>query len=597
MERGSMYYPEEIVEEIRVRNDIVDVVGSYVKLQKKGSNHMGLCPFHNEKSPSFSVNGARQMYHCFGCGVGGNVFTFIMEYENYTFVETLKLLASRVGINLPEAEYSEEAKKSASLKQRLLDINKEAAKFYFYQLKSERGQIANEYLIKRGLSDASIKQFGLGYSGKTGAELYSYLKHLGYEDEILRESGLISFDEKRKSYDKFWNRVMFPIMDVNNKVIGFGGRVMGDGLPKYLNSPETKLFDKSRNLYGLNLARISRKPNVIICEGYLDVIALHQAGFNNAVASLGTAFTGLQANLLKRYTDEVLLSYDSDEAGVKAALRAIPILKEAGLTPKIINMKPYKDPDEFIKALGADEFSKRMETAMNSFHFEIEILESEYDLTDPEEKTKFFNEIAKKLLVFSEEIERNNYIESVAKKYNISYDNLRKLVNKFGGQLSIINNSSKERSYFDKKNNLVDGMKQSQKILLTWLLEDTNVFETIKDIIEPDDFTEDLFKQVAEMLFTQYKNEGTVTPAKIINYFESKEEQKEVASLFSAGIRGDMSPIEKKKALTETIMRIKKSSLEIKSMKAIEQNDAKELQKIIAEQVGLQKLHISYKDG
>lgn len=592
-----MYYPEEIVEEIRVRNDIVDVVGSYVKLQKKGSNHMGLCPFHNEKSPSFSVNGARQMYHCFGCGVGGNVFTFIMEYENYTFVEALKLLASRTGVNLPEAEYSEEAKRSANLKQRLLEINKEAAKYYFYQLKSERGQVANEYLIKRGLSDATIKQFGLGYSGKTGTELYSYLKHLGYEDEILRESGLISFDEKRKSYDKFWNRVMFPIMDVNNKVIGFGGRVMGEGLPKYLNSPETKLFDKSRNLYGLNLARISRKPNVIICEGYLDVIALHQAGFNNAVASLGTAFTGLQANLLKRYTNEVLLSYDSDEAGVKAALRAIPILKEAGLTPKIINMKPYKDPDEFIKALGAEEFSKRMDNAMNSFHFEIEILESEYDLTDPEEKTKFFNEIAKKLLIFSEEIERNIYIESIAKKYNISYDNLRKLVNKFGGQLNVISISTRERTDNNKKSNPVDGMKQSQKILLTWLIEDTNVFETIKDIIMPDDFTEDLYKQVAEMLFTQYKNEGIVTPAKIINYFESKEEQKEVASLFSAGIRGDMSPGEKKKALTETILRIKKNSLEIKSMKAIEQNNAEELQKIIAEQVRLQKLHISYKDG
>ncbi len=592
-----MFYPEEIVEEIRVRNDIVDVVGSYVKLQKKGSNHMGLCPFHNEKSPSFSVNGPKQMYHCFGCGVGGNVFTFIMEYENYTFVETLKLLASRVGINLPEAEYSEEAKKSASLKQKLLDINKEAAKFYFYQLKSERGQVANDYLIKRGLTDSIIKQFGLGYSGKTGTELYNYLKHLGYEDEILRESGLISFDEKRKSYDKFWNRVMFPIMDVNNKVIGFGGRVMGDGNPKYLNSPETKLFDKSRNLYGLNLARISRKPNIIICEGYLDVIALHQAGFNNAVASLGTAFTGLQANLLKRYTNEVLLSYDSDEAGIKAALRAIPILKEAGLTAKIINMKPYKDPDEFIKALGTDEFSKRMDNAMNSFHFEIEILESEYDLADPEEKTKFFNEIAKKLLVFTEEIERNIYIESIAKKYNISFDNLRKLVNKFGGQLSVINTTTRDRINYDKKSNPVDGMKQSQKILLTWLIEDTNVFETIKDIILPDDFTEDLYKQVASMLFEQYKNEGSVTPAKIINNFESKEEQKEVASLFSAGIRGDMSPIEKKKALTETIIRIKKNSLEIKSMNAIERNDPVELQKIIAEQVKLQKLHISYKDG
>lgn len=594
-----MYYPEELVEEVRIKNDIVDVVGSYVKLQKKGSNHMGLCPFHNEKSPSFSVSGSKQMYHCFGCGVGGNVFTFIMEYENYNFVEALKLLAQRVGVNLPEAEYSEEAKKQASLKQRLLDINKEAAKYYFFSLRQERGQVAYTYLKNRGLSDDTIKQFGLGFSGKNGDELYNYLKHLGYEDGILKDSGLFTFDEKKKrSYDKFWNRVMFPIMDVNNRVIGFGGRVMGDGMPKYLNSPETKLFDKSRNLYGLNLARISRKPNIIICEGYLDVIALHQAGFNNAVASLGTAFTGLQANLLKRYTNEVLLSYDSDEAGTKAAIRAIPILKEAGLTVKVIDMKPYKDPDEFIKALGASEFEKRIESASNGFLFEIRTLENEFDLSDPEEKTRFFNEVAKKLLVFTEEIERNNYIESIASKYMIGYDNLRKLVNKYGGQLSINDVKARESNFSRKsKANQEDGMKQSQKILLTWLIDDTNVFDTIKNIIEPEDFSEEIYKQVVTMLFAQYEQEGKVTPAKIINNFESKEEQNEVASLFNAGIRNDMSSSEKKKALTETITRIKKNSLELKSKEAIEKNDIVELQKIIAEQARLQKLHISYKDG
>ena len=593
-----MYYPEELVEEVRIKNDIVDVVGSYVKLQKKGSNHMGLCPFHNEKSPSFSVSGSKQMYHCFGCGVGGNVFTFIMEYENYNFVEALKLLAQRVGVNLPEAEYSEEAKKQASLKQRLLDINKEAAKYYYFSLRQEVGQAAYAYLKNRGLTDETIKLFGLGYSEKNG-NLYQYLKHLDYDDSILKESGLFTFDEKKMtSYDKFWNRVIFPIMDVNNRVIGFGGRVMGDGMPKYLNSPETKLFDKSRNLYGLNLARISRKSNIIICEGYLDVIALHQAGFNNAVASLGTAFTGLQANLLKRYTSEVLISYDSDDAGTKAAIRAIPILKEAGLSVKVIDMRPYKDPDEFIKALGASEFEKRIEGASNGFLYEIKVLESEFDLSDPEEKTRFFNEVAKRLLIFTEEIERNNYIESIASKYMIGYENLRKLVNKYGGQLSINDTRPKESAFGRKsKSNQEDGIKQSQKILLTWLIEDTNVFETIKDIIVAEDFPEEIYKQVFTMLYSQYKQEGKVTPAKIINYFESKEEQNEVASLFNAGIRNDMSSIEKKKALTETITRIKKNSLDIKSKEAIEKNDIVELQKIIGEQARLQKLHISYKDG
>lgn len=595
-----MFYPEELVEEVRMKNDIVDVVGSYVKLQKKGGSHMGLCPFHNEKSPSFSVSSSKQMYHCFGCGVGGNVFTFIMEYENYTFVEALKYLAGRVGVNLPEAEYSEEAKKQAGLKARLLEINKEAAKYFYYQLKSERGQAAYEYLSKREISEDTIKQFGLGYSNKTGDDLYQYLKHLGYEDSILRDSGLISFDETKKVYDKFWNRVMYPIMDVNNRVIGFGGRVMGEGMPKYLNSPETKLFDKSRNLYGLNFARISRKPNMIICEGYMDVIALHQAGFTNAVASLGTAFTGLQANLLKRYTNEVLLTYDSDEAGTKAALRAIPILKEAGLSAKVVNMKPYKDPDEFIKALGAEEFKKRMETAGNSFLFEVEVLEKDFELSDPEQKTRFFNEIAKKMLVFTEEIERNIYIEAVASKYMIGFDNLKKLVNRYGAQIVVgANDLPRERSTEGgrQKNVPEDGMKQSQKILLTWLIEDTRIFDKIKGIIGPADFTENLYQQVAEVLFHQFETENRVTPAKIINHFESKEEQSEAASLFNMAMRGEMSDSERKKALEETVKRIKKNSLDLQSKKAIESNDIQALQIIIREQADLQKLHISFNDG
>lgn len=592
-----MFYPEELVEEIRIKNDIIDVIGSYVKLQKKGSSHMGLCPFHNEKSASFSVSGGKQMYHCFGCGVSGNVFTFVMEYENYSFLEALKLLASRAGVTLPEAELTEEAKKQVSLKSRLLDINKEAAKYYYFQLKSERGQVAYEYLKNRQLSHEIITLFGLGFSNKTGDDLYQYLKHLGYEDSILKESGLVNFDETRKTYDKFWNRVMFPIMDVNNRVIGFGGRVMGDGMPKYLNSPETKLFDKSRNLYGLNFARVSRKPNMLICEGYMDVIALHQAGFNNAVASLGTAFTGLQANLLKRYTSEALLTYDSDEAGTKAALRAIPILKEAGLSVKVINMKPYKDPDEFIKELGAEEFRKRIDNAMNSFLFEVEILEKEHDLSDPEQKTKFFNEIAKKLLVFTEELERNNYIEAVASKYMIGFDNLRKLVNRYGGQIRMAPNEPREFDNKNKKKQPEDGMKQSQKILLTWLIEDTKIFDKIKRVISPMDFTEDLYKQVAEMLFDQYNTYHLVTPAKIINHFESKEEQNEVASLFNTTMRGEMNDIEKKKALEETVMRIKKNSLDLQSKKAIEDNDIQALQDIIREQASLQKLHISLNEG
>lgn len=591
-----MYYPEDIVEEVRSRNDIVDVISSYVKLQKKGGNHVGLCPFHNEKTPSFSVSAGKQMYHCFGCGVGGNVFTFIMEYENYSFVEALKMLAERAGVTLPEVENSEDAKRQADIKSELLEINKAAAKYYFYQLKTEHGASALQYLQGRELSAKTITQFGLGYSNKTSNDLYQYLKSHGYSDELLKQSGLITFDESRGIYDKFWNRVMFPIMDVNNRVIGFGGRVMGDGMPKYLNSPETKVFDKSRNLYGMNFARISRKPNIIICEGYMDVIALHQAGFTNAVASLGTAFTGLQANLLKRYTNEVLLTYDSDAAGTKAALRAIPILKEAGLSTKVINMKPYKDPDEFIKAMGAEEFQNRIDHAINSFYFELEVLEREFDLSDPEMKTKFFNEVAKKLLVFNDELERNNYIEAVAKKYQVGFDNLRKVVNRFGAQLGGM--PYMERSPYEeqrgKAKKTEDGIKQSQKILLTWLIEDPSLFPLVEGIVTEADFLDPLYHQVAEMLFGQYRQTGQVIPAKIVNHFESIEEQNEIAALFNTSLSEELNQMEREKALNETIIRIKKNSLDYASRNV---TDISKLQEIIKEQASLQKLHISLNHG
>lgn len=587
-----MFYPEELVEEVRQRNEIVEVISSYIKLQKRGNNHMGLCPFHNEKSPSFSVNQARQMYHCFGCGVGGNVFTFIMEYENFNFLEAMKYLADRAGVNLPKQEYSEEAKKQADFRSKLFEMNKKAAKYFYYQLKTEQGKQAYEYLIERGLTKETIQKFGLGYSNKYSNDLYQYLKKEGYSDEILRQSGLISMEESKGAYDKFWNRVMFPIMDVNHKVIGFGGRVMGDGKPKYLNSPETKIFDKSRNLYGLNVARLSRKRYILLCEGYMDVIALHQAGFSNAVASLGTAFTGLQANILKRYVEEVLLTYDSDEAGTQAILRAIPILKEAGLSAKVIQMNPYKDPDEFIKAEGAEEFEKRIEKAQNSFYFEIEVLERNYRMDDPEQKTKFFHEVAKKMLVFTEELERNNYMEAISRKYAIPFDNFRKLVNKYGNQI-VIGMDYEIRTgedYKKKRKKIEDGILKSQKIFLTWLMEDISLFEKIKGILSPQDFKEEPYHQVANMLFAQYEKEKMVTPAKIINCFESKEEQNEVASLFNTTIQEEMSRVEKEKAFNETVIRIKKYSLDYDSKYV---TNIEELQDIIKRQTELQKLHIS----
>ena len=594
-----MYYPDEIVEEVRVRNDIIDVIGSYVHLQKRGSNHMGLCPFHNERTPSFSVSSDKQLYHCFGCGVGGNVFTFIMEYENYSFIEALKQLSERVGVNLPEEEQTPEQKRRRSERARVLDINKEAATYYYYLLHSEQGKHAYKYFEDRGFSQETIKKFGLGYSDRGGAGLYKYLKKKNYDDYILKESGLFTFKEK-DVYDRFWNRAIFPIMDVNNKVIGFGGRVMGEGQPKYLNSPETKVFDKSKNLYGLQFARTSRKSSIIICEGYMDVMSLHQAGINNAVASLGTAFTSRQASLLKRYTQEVLLCYDSDQAGTKAALRAIEILRETGITAKVIDLSPHKDPDDFIKAEGQEEFEKRIEGAKNAFLFEIEVLEKEFYLKDPASKTKFFNEVAKKLLIFSETIERNSYTETIARKYNIAFDDLRKLVNRYGATM-IAGKESKRPirtgSEENKKKTADDGLVMSQKVLLTWLIDNPKLFASIEGILEPQNFSNELYIKVTKLLFEQYKNERQLTPAKIINNFETTEEQSEVASLFTSDIQGDMTQQERQKAFKDMVIRIKTHSLEKQIDQAAARNEVTSLQKLIGELTTLQNLHIYFYDG
>ncbi len=589
------FFDENLIEEIRSRNDIVDVISGYVRLKKKGNNYFGLCPFHNEKSPSFSVSQGKQMYYCFGCGAGGNVFTFLMEYENFSFGEAVEALAQRAGVDLPRQE-TPGMRQEADLRQKLLEVNKEAGKFYYMMLRSQQGSRAMEYFVKRGLLKETMQKFGLGCCGQYSDMLYRYLKQKGYEDSLLRDSGLITYDERHGGRDKFFNRAMFPIMNVHNKIIGFGGRVMGDGEPKYLNSPETKIFDKSRNLYGLNFARITKKPQLLLCEGYMDVIALHQAGFDNAVASLGTSLTSGHASLLKRYTKEVYLTFDSDGAGVKAALRAIPILKEAGLSVKIINMEPYKDPDEFIKALGPEEYQKRIEGSENSFLFELRMLERQFHLDDPEGKTAFYNEAARRLLGFTEELERNNYIEAVAEKYQIGFENLRKLVYRMGTMEGMAKRDKPLKSFNQEKTRKKeDGMKQSQKLLLTWLASDTAWFHRLGPYITPMDFTEERYRKVAQMLFEQYESTGEVNPAQIISLFDGQEEQREIASLFHARIKDLESKADMEKALKETIIRVKRNSMEKRSL-SLDPTDLEGLQQLLKDKQRLQeleKLHIS----
>ena len=626
-----MYYPDEVIEEVRMKNDIVDVISGYVKLQKKGANYFGLCPFHNEKSPSFSVSPGKQMYYCFGCGAGGNVLTFVMEYENYTFQEALQSLADRAGVTLPKMEYSKEAREQAEFRARLLEVNKLAANYFYYQMKQPQGKIAYEYFHdKRKLTDETMLRFGLGYSNKTSDDLYRFLKEKGYDDAFLSQTGLVTIEE-RGGRDKFWNRVMFPIMDVNNRVIGFGGRVMGDGEPKYLNSPETKLFDKSRNLYGLNYARTTREKYMLVCEGYLDVISMHQAGFTNAVASLGTAFTSQHAGVLKRYTDQVILTYDSDGAGIKAALRAIPILRDAGISARVLNMKPYKDPDEFIKNMGADAFKERIAQAKNSFLFEIDVLKRNYQVEDPEQKTKFYQETAKKLLQFGEPLERDNYIQAVSREQMIKEEELRQLVNRLGMQMGLkAGDSYREdasgRNVISRENGSgpgndmgrpeyggnpyegqaaqnqaaikktgrkqerEDGIRRSQRLLLTWLIENPALFDKIKGIITADDFVEDLYHQVAVMVFEGHEA-GNVNPAGILSRFINDEDQyKEVAALFNASLKESLNNEEQKKAFAETVMKVRKNSLDTASRNA---KDIAQLQEIIKQQAALKQLHIS----
>ena len=524
-----MYYSDEIVEEVRARNDIVEVVSGYVRLQKKGGRHWGLCPFHNEKSASFSVNGDLQVYHCFGCGAGGNVYTFVMNYENYTFPEAVRMLAERAGVALPQEDGSEEARRRGDRRARLLEVNKAAARFFYYQLRSPHGQIGYRYLKKRELSDETMHRFGLGFAGKNGAYLVQYLRERGFEDELIQEAGLASHSEKYGLNSQFWNRVMYPIQDIN--------------------------------LYGLNYARKARSGNIILCEGYMDVIAMHQEGFTQAVASLGTAFTAEQAALLRRYTETVLLAYDSDGAGVKAALRAIGILREAGLIGKVINMQPYKDPDEFMKGLGREAFEERIRQAENSFFFEVRILQGQFDMDDPEEKTRFHREIAKKLCEFSEDVERDNYLQAVAEKYYIGIDNLRRLVSSYARGTGLAKPIDRPKSGIQKKKGPEEGARQSQRLLITWISTEPGLYGRIKKYISAADFTVEIYRRVAERLFSELE-EGRANPAGIISMFEDGEEQKEAAALFSAMLPQLDSRQEREKAFQEILLSVKKNSYE-----------------------------------
>ena len=587
-----MFYSEEIVDEVREKNDIVDVISPYVRLTRRGSNYVGLCPFHSEKTPSFSVNCSKQIFHCFGCGVGGNSISFVMKYENLTFTEAVKQLADKAGIKLPDVPDNPDAIKRSDLRTRLFEIYKEAAKFYYFQLRGDYGKFPMEYLKNRKLTDKTINDFGLGYSVKSANALYTYLKSKGYSDELMIKAELVTFREGRGIFDMFWNRVIFPIMDQNNKVIAFGGRVMGEGEPKYLNSRETDIFNKRRNLYGLNFAKHSRKNFMLLCEGYMDVIALHQAGFTNSVASLGTALTEEQARLIGRYVKEVIITYDSDGAGVKAAIRAIPILKSAGIKTRILKLAPYKDPDELIKNAGSEEFENRIKNAENSFDFELSNIEKNFDLSGPEGKTEFLNKVAERLTEFEEELERENYIAAVAGKYFVSKEALIRLVNKIGGAKQIretYKEASDRIKKDDKAKTADEGLLKTNRLLLSLIEDNPEFYKRIKNIISSEDFATPLYKDVARRIFLQMEEGRKINAAEIISRYESTEDQALVTQVFEEKFEVELDEAERERAFKEVVIKVKKSGL-AEELKSIDSKDMKRFIEITRKQSELNKL-------
>ena len=599
-----MYYSDEIVEEIREKNDIVDVIGSIIGLKRTGNSYMCCCPFHNEKTPSFHVSRAKQIYHCFGCGAGGNVITFLMQYENYTFQEALKYLADRSGVILPEVELTPSQKKQESRKEILREINRSAAAYFHYLLtKTDRGRLGYDYYKeKRRLTDETIASFGLGFADVYSDDLYKYLKSKGYSDDMLRDSGLVNFTEKYGAQDVFWNRVMVPITDIGGKVIAFGGRVLGDGLPKYVNTKETEIFNKRRNLFAMHIARRSRRRGIILCEGYMDVIAMHQAGFDNAVASLGTAFTEEQALLIKRYSTEVYLAYDSDSAGRAATRKAIEILRNADMQQRVIDMRPHKDPDEFIKNLGAEEFENRIKDAKPGLIFEIDDDAGKYNQSDPEERTTFINSIARLLKTIEDPVRRNSYLESICNKYAIDKVSLKAQIERTvitpgrssqrapEGMKIYAESPSAETPVNRKNDKAEDIVAAHQRLLLTWMVNDPELFERLEGTITEEDFTDEEIKPVAVKLFEQYREKRSVSPAALIDQYDDLEKQQKVAAMISTELAGQLDDDEKKKALRDIVIKVKQNSLDHAFKNS--NNDPSKLMELIKMKQSLNRLEV-----
>ena len=553
---------QDAVSQIKDRLGIVDVISKYVILKKSGGNYWGCCPFHNEKTPSFSVSPNKQIYKCFGCGEGGDVINFVMRIENLDFMDAVKLLADRCGIEI-NTQVDESTKERIEKSKKFQDIHVEAARFYFSNLIKTKNP-GYEYLRKRGLDDKIIKKFGLGYSLDSWNSLMNYLISIGYKNEDLIECGLFGYkSETKKIYDKFRNRVMFPIFDYRGNVIGFGGRVLDDSLPKYLNSPDTLIFNKRQNLYGLNFARKEIKDrSIILVEGYMDLISLYQYGIKNVVATLGTALTDGQGSLIKRYADTAIISYDSDEAGIKATLRAIEILNKLDINVKVLNLKECKDPDEFIRKYGVLEFEKEIKNSTHYIKYKIDNLKRNFNIQNDEERVKFTKESSKIIKEIKSPVEADYYIKYLSEQSNISIESIKKEV--YGKYYSANQNKNnknnkyiykKEEKIIEKPKAIEKGNLLVEENLIKIMLDSKKYREIILLKINEEDFLEKDSKEIVNWLIKN-KDLDKITIDKIKSLNISEEYIKGLESISLDNL--DLNNI---KNIDDIIKNIRKNSL------------------------------------
>ncbi|MGE5630119.1 MAG: DNA primase [Caulobacteraceae bacterium] len=526
-----MLFSEDKISEIIGKNDIVDVISEYMNLKRSGSNYTSLCPFHSEKTPSFSISSSKQIFHCFGCGVGGNVITFVQKIERISYVEALKMLAERAGIQLDENRDPKELEK-AKLRKSLYRLNTEAARYFYSKLVP--GSKPMEYLSRRGLSESVIKKFGLGYAPDGWHQLLDYLKNKGFSTDLIYKAGLIAkAKDGERYYDKFRNRVMFPIIDLKGNVIAFGGRVMDDSKPKYLNSPDTPVFNKGYNIYGLNLVKkVTNLENIIVVEGYMDAISLHQFGISNAVASLGTAFTENQAKLLKRFSNEIIISYDADLAGQTATMKGLSILEKEGCNVKVLSIPSGKDPDEYIRKEGEEAFRDRIKKSISLIEYKIESIKKGLDINNIQDRIKFTKGFSEILKDVESNVEVDAYINKYSKIMQVNETAVYAELNRLRGKNKNGNN----------KHNIVNGKKTEPQLKKGEIIAEIYLlniciyyFEKAKNIfelIEPSDFSSGLHSKLAEIIKNKANGGKPVTAGEIIGFFESDEEKTKIADIF-----------------------------------------------------------------